>query len=170
MTTTDSAFLVQFQSHRITRDYKRKNINWYTYGVTADAAASERNVNFFHVIDDGWSETSISWNNKPSHDDYMRYIYSPGLAPSWNRGYIDYDAAGFDGWNESTDLIDNYLSVVVQCTNDEFYRSIVGYSQNLSAGPELYLEYTSAVPIPGAVWLLGSGLIGIFSIKRKFKK
>ena len=27
-----------------------------------------------------------------------------------------------------------------------------------------------AVPIPGAVWLLGSGLIGIFGIKRKFKR
>ena len=27
-----------------------------------------------------------------------------------------------------------------------------------------------AVPIPGAVWLLGSGLIGIVGIKRKFKK
>jgi hypothetical protein len=28
---------------------------------------------------------------------------------------------------------------------------------------------SSAVPIPGAVWLLGSGLIGIVGIRRKFK-
>lgn len=151
-------------------DVSMAYINWYTYGVTADANAPERDVNFFHVIDDGWSETSITWNNKPSHDDYMRFIYSPGLAPGWKKGYIDYDAAGFDNWNESVDLVDDYLSVVMQCTDDNFYRSIAGYSQNLSAGPELYVEYTTAVPIPGAVWLLGSGLIGMFGARRKFKK
>ena len=27
-----------------------------------------------------------------------------------------------------------------------------------------------AVPIPGAIWLLGSGLIGLIGIRRKFKK
>ena len=29
---------------------------------------------------------------------------------------------------------------------------------------------SSSVPIPGAVWLLGSGLIGIVGIRRKFKR
>jgi len=29
---------------------------------------------------------------------------------------------------------------------------------------------TGAVPIPGAIWLLGSGLIGIVGVRRKFKK
>lgn len=35
--------------------------------------------------------------------------------------------------------------------------------------PSLILS-TSAIPIPSAVWLLGSGLIGIVGIRRKFKK
>ena len=33
----------------------------------------------------------------------------------------------------------------------------------LQAGPNV-------VPIPAAVWLLGSGLVGLLGIKRKFKK
>jgi len=35
--------------------------------------------------------------------------------------------------------------------------------------PYLRIEYT-AVPIPAAAWLLGSGLIGLVAIRRKFKK
>jgi len=34
---------------------------------------------------------------------------------------------------------------------------------------KLYGE-TTAVPIPGAVWLLGSGLIGLVGIRRRFKR
>jgi hypothetical protein len=30
--------------------------------------------------------------------------------------------------------------------------------------------YGATVPIPGAVWLLGSGIIGLVFIRRKFKK
>ena len=53
---------------------------------------------------------------------------------------------------------------------------------NLDLGVEIFstsndqfvsvkLEYTpTAVPIPGAIWLLGSGLVGIARIRRKFKK
>jgi len=37
-------------------------------------------------------------------------------------------------------------------------------------GPALDNVRLSAVPIPGAVWLLGSGLIGIVGIRRKFRK
>lgn len=41
-------------------------------------------------------------------------------------------------------------------------------------GDHLYLDNIifsgDAVPIPGAVWLLGSGLIGIVGIRKKFKK
>ena len=37
-------------------------------------------------------------------------------------------------------------------------------------GAGLFGLEVAAVPIPGAIWLLGSGLIGIVGIKRKFKK
>jgi hypothetical protein len=34
----------------------------------------------------------------------------------------------------------------------------------------VFLTETSQVPIPGAIWLLGSGLMFIAGIRRKFKK
>lgn len=37
-------------------------------------------------------------------------------------------------------------------------------------GPVLDNVRLSAIPIPGAVWLLCSGLIGIVGIRRKFRK
>jgi len=42
--------------------------------------------------------------------------------------------------------------------------------QNLSIGAINWTYSITVVPIPGAVWLLGSGLIGIVGIRRKFKK
>jgi choice-of-anchor C domain-containing protein len=37
-------------------------------------------------------------------------------------------------------------------------------------GPALDDISVNAVPIPGAVWLLGSGLLGLVAIRRRFKK
>jgi hypothetical protein len=36
-------------------------------------------------------------------------------------------------------------------------------------GHSIWQQYT-VVPIPGAVWLLGSGLIGLVGFRKKFKK
>jgi hypothetical protein len=38
------------------------------------------------------------------------------------------------------------------------------------AGYFLVRNSAAPVPIPGAVWLLGSGLIGLIGIRRRFKK
>lgn len=40
----------------------------------------------------------------------------------------------------------------------------------LSADGSRIAAATSAVPLPGAVWLLGSGLLGLLGLKRKFKR
>lgn len=45
-------------------------------------------------------------------------------------------------------------------------------SSPLKTDPNFSYHYAtfSQVPIPGAIWLLGSGLIGIVGIRKKFKK
>ena len=49
----------------------------------------------------------------------------------------------------------------------DFYND---HSYNFSHGNVYLLVEPAAVPVPGAVWLLGSGLIGIVGIRRKLKK
>jgi len=58
---------------------------------------------------------------------------------------------------------------------DEVSRVLSEYSSSAATGTAdtggLVARFdTQVVPIPGAVWLLGSGLIGLVSLKRKFKK
>jgi hypothetical protein len=43
-------------------------------------------------------------------------------------------------------------------------------SSGSSGGRESWVDNFALVPIPGAVWLLGSGLIGLFMLRRKFRK
>ena len=43
-------------------------------------------------------------------------------------------------------------------------------NQSYGGNYEINLSSTAPVPIPGAIWLLGTGLIGIVGIRRKFKK
>jgi len=60
----------------------------------------------------------------------------------------------------------------------DYYFSYTGYSGftfgSAEGGQPAYLTITTAnvnpVPIPAAVWLFGSGLLGLFGIRRKFSK
>jgi len=49
------------------------------------------------------------------------------------------------------------------------FRDKVGWIEVIPGIDDYYATF-SAVPIPGAVWLLGSGLIGIVGVRRKIKK
>jgi len=47
---------------------------------------------------------------------------------------------------------------------------ILGAGQGASTGKTGMVDASSPVPIPPAVWLLGSGLVGLFGIRRRFWK
>jgi len=69
------------------------------------------------------------------------------------------DNAGTWVWKSSAFSFDNILA-------DDNYRIVVSGDADGSSGG-LYSLAVSAVPIPAAVWLLGSGLIGIAAIARR---
>jgi choice-of-anchor C domain-containing protein len=51
-----------------------------------------------------------------------------------------------------------------------FFESLNNESNNPGWGPVIDLVTVNAVPIPGAAWLMGAGLIGVVGIRRKYKK
>jgi len=93
----------------------------------------------------------------------------------------DYDQASytFSPYADSIDLgiiapgdsftLEYIISVHTTGCDHGQANAILGDPLNLSSNPGFY-GYVSAVPIPSAIWLLGSGLIGLMGVRREFKK
>lgn len=124
-----------------------------------------------YVVDDNWDEMSITWNTRPDNG-------VPGDLIGQNndgydhRGWSYWDLLANGVWSPSADLADNSLSLLLKETElgtmSHNWNS-KEYSGNTSLRP--YLEITTTpIPIPGALWLLGSGLMGLLGVRRKFKK
>ena len=75
------------------------------------------------------------------------------------------DMTPYDLFNEW-----DVLAPIIQLTSLDYlyFDPILGGCENIYT--DIVLTRTSAVPIPHAVWLLGSGLIGIVGVRRKFQK
>jgi len=125
---------------------------------------------------------------------------TPGLDYSISAYFYDSNPSGYDDGrarislsfldDEGNTLSTNYsgytvdddmwqqlwVSAIAPSVTDSIKISFLFYdvSANWDGSATIYVdsvaESTNAVPIPGAVWLLGSGLIGIVGIRRKFNK
>ena len=81
---------------------------------------------------------------------------------------IDGFAAELWGNNSGTwDFIDSGLDLDGTLANND-YRLIISGDANGNSGG-LYTVAISAVPIPAAVWLFGSGLVGLAAVARRKK-
>jgi hypothetical protein len=123
-----------------------------------------------------------------AYDDLSSYYYGYyGYKLYSERAVFYYDTATYD----ENDLLNNFEIILHQNGDVQWnfnYANYEDYDHDLFSGlyfgntgtlSELYRdeipEYESwsqsvPVPIPGAAWLLGYGLIGIAGIRRKFKK
>jgi len=72
---------------------------------------------------------------------------------------IDEIETGLIDYNDVFDSRSGTLTFTYDATEDEFL--------HFGAGVKVKASAASAVPVPGAVWLLGSGLLGMIAIRRK---
>jgi hypothetical protein len=89
------------------------------------------------------------------------------------RGYF------VNGWISPTNSPDqsdllSYVDWIVNGRSMDFYYQIgaevssIGNIQSAYANATLNFGNSNAVPIPPSVWLLGSGLVGLVGLRRKF--
>jgi hypothetical protein len=147
------------------------------------------------IFDDGTDTKSVVWQTTQPITLYGVNIFSsndsqygPGRAiKTFSLYYFD------DASQQWMAIISNYDTGVVSSTNQGEYTIFIAGSANGWAGNFMFdpvtaskfkaeftqfnlsgarvneLDAITAVPIPAAVWLLGSGLIGLIGVRR-FRK
>jgi hypothetical protein len=121
-----------------------------------------RNADLFYVANDSWGEDTITWNNQPDPGALLS-----GVTPS-PEGWIMWDL--MPNW---TPDIDGFVSLLLKASAEDtggFGARFLSDEYNPDPTLRPYLRVTTnPVPIPGAVWLLGSGLLSLVGIRR-FRK
>ena len=133
--------------------------------VYAGSIEGEDYINLHRVTESDWDEETLTWNNQP--DDGLVYI---------TKTYID--SGGWKTWSGLENLVQGWVDgdypnygIVLECDLDGVSNELIYvYFDDKSTDNPPYLE-VEAVPVPSAVFLFGSGLIGLAVIRRKkFRK
>ena len=157
------------------------------YGAYFTVNTTLSNIEAFAVGNDQAAEAFIDYNNlygttSPPPAGWAGTIAYKGEGDKW---YYDvWGEGGFSSialtWLDSAAGFDSYMSAFLFygssentlsagftdgfCGSTEFFAS--PFAAHTTLGTTITGE-TSAVPIPGAVWLLGSGIMGIMAIRRR---
>ena len=128
-------------------------------------------VFFSRMADDVWEEDTVTWNSYAASFAGETYLGDLSITSA---GVWEGFALNLAAWDVSDDLADNGLTLMLS-TGDisgiwSSGVSIASKERTDAAGdhftPYLTVEYT-AVPLPPAIWLLGTAMIGLAGIRRK---
>ncbi len=128
-------------------------------------------TNLYRIADIGWSEADMTWSTRPAEPGgTVQLGYNPngGTYGGWST----WDLFGTAEWAPAADQAAGWLSLKLTETRTDGTQTHNWYSrEHADANFRPYLEITTApVPIPGALWLLGSGLLGLVALRRRMKR
>jgi hypothetical protein len=141
-------------------------------------------VEIYHISDDNWNGSELTWMEQPLRNDKN---FFPGTTQTiatllitetiaGGDEYQDFDllkvgSPYLDIWN-AQDKSDHVISLMFKLSGSDLGKA--GFWQEMYDNHySLILQGTtnpSSVPIPGAIWLLGSGLAGLAGLRKRFKK
>jgi hypothetical protein len=141
------------------------------------------NVEIYHITNNNFDPDTVNWGNQPLQDDST---FFPGFGtqtvatlltkqsiPSTNLTGITWDllesgSPYLDIWN-TQDKLDHTISLMFKLFAGESGKVVLQQD-----GCSLYLEgdnnSPNPVPVPAAAWLLGTGLVGLFGVRKKIIK
>lgn len=110
-------------------------------------------------VHDGLSGDLIIWLQDDRDPWWQPFEFALGWAEDGTRDFGEIDTGPYTYSVTGSSLEDAAFTVTLASLFGDFYV----YQSDLT------ITYTHT-PIPSAVWLLGSGLVGLVRFKRKFKK
>ena len=153
--------LIQFDLTSIPSSATILSADLSLYHASIVANQTDNPTFSFYRITESWAEDSVTWNNQPNYNGTA--VASLTISDDNITVWRTWDVTSIvQDWYSGT--YDNY-GLVLALDSGKYGPTLVSSDYSLSSAyhPKLTINY---VPIPGAVWLLGSCLIGLAGLRK----
>ncbi|MCF8068463.1 MAG: PEP-CTERM sorting domain-containing protein [Desulfobacterales bacterium] len=169
-------------------DFMQKNESKFTYDGLDVWFEKKKDEDLYYDFNIEIGKNVFGYHLPGMADEYYEYI---SLEEVTNDYWMQYDTwysmeVGFWNWGIMVSILNAdggniYTHIFDPCGWNNVRTAIDAYGdpvyfdnfqvEKFRSGMEakIYDEIQSAVPVPGAVWLLGSGLLGMVGLRRKHK-